>query len=146
MAKTKKKDFKIKEENADVPKGSYKDIDWEGQEIEFHSDELKGGETGSAVVMRFFTYRAIPEDFKRLPPTVQQLFDRHSKQIELELWKDGLKPIVEVQPRFMQSKDTKHYRFVIAASPLRGQMVNEAPKTLSELLKDNATNQNSVSV
>jgi len=53
MSKTKKKDFKIREENANVPKGSYKDIDWEGQELEFHSDELKGGETGNAVVMRF---------------------------------------------------------------------------------------------
>lgn len=148
MAKEKKKDFKIKEENAEVPKGSYKDIDWEGQEIEFHSDELKGGETGSAVVMRFFDFKANPIAFKANPPTVQQLFNIHSKEIELSLWKDGLKPIIEVNPRFMQSKDTKHYRFVIAASPLRGQMVNEAPKTLTELLKENQseTLQNSVSV
>ena len=144
MAKTKKKDFKIKEENADVPKGSYKDIDWEGQEIEFHSDELKGGDTGSAVVMRFFNYKANPIAFKNNPPSVQQLFEYHRKEIELALWKDGLKPIIEVDPRFMQSKNTKHYRFVIAASPLRGQMVNEAPKTLTELLSE--TKQNPISV
>lgn len=136
MAKSKKKDFKIKEENADVPRGSYKDIDWEGQELEFHSDELKGGETGSAVIMRFFDYKANPGAFKAKPPTVQELFNIHSKEIELMLWKDGLKPIVEVNPRFMQSKDTKHYRFVVAASPLRGQMVSETPKTLTEILNE----------
>ena len=141
MAKKKTKDFKIKEENAqDVPKGSYKDIDWEGQEIEFHSDELKGGEEGGAVVMRFFDYKANPLAFKTHPPTVQQLFNIHSKEIELALWKDGLKPIVEVNPRFMQSKDTKHYRFVVAATPLRGQKVTETPKTLNELLNEGREN------
>ena len=147
MVKKKTKDFKIKEENAEVPKGSYKDIDWEGQEIEVHSDELKGGETGNAVIMRFFDFKANPVAFKANPPTVQDLFNIHSKEIELSLWKDGLKPIVEVNPRFMQSKDTKHYRFVVAASPLRGQMVNQAPQTLTELLKQNVeTKQDSVSV
>lgn len=146
MAKTKKKDFKIKEENAqNVPKGSYKDIDWEGQELEFHSDELKGGDTGNAVIMRFFEYKANPQAFKLKPPTVQELFNFHSKEIELALWKDGLKPIVEVNPRFMQSKDTKHYRFVVAASPLRGQMVNQTPQTLTDILKEThlETQQNS---
>ena len=137
MAKKKTKDFKIKEENAqNVPKGSYKDIDWEGQELEFHSDELKGGDAGNAVVMRFFEYRANPQAFKLKPPSVQELFDFHVKEIQLALWKDGLKPIIEVQPRFMQSKDTKYYRFVVAASPLRGQMVNETPKTLTEILRE----------
>ena len=145
MAKKKTKNFKIKEENAkDVPKGSYKDIDWEGQELEFHSDELKGGDTGSAVIMRFFNYKANPIAFKTKPVSVQELFNIHSKEIELQLWKDGLKPIVEVNPRFMQSKDTKHYRFVVAATPLRGQMVNETPKTLTEIL--NEARQNSIEV
>ena len=145
MAKKKTKNFKIKEENAkDVPKGSYKDIDWEGQELEFHSDELKGGDTGSAVIMRFFNYKANPIAFKTKPVSVQELFHIHSKEIELQLWKDGLKPIVEVNPRFMQSKDTKHYRFVVAATPLRGQMVNETPKTLTEIL--NEARQNSIEV
>ena len=140
MAKTKKKDFKIKEHEAkDVPKGSYKDIDWEGQEIEFHSDELKGGDTGSAVIMRFFDYKGNPQQFKLRRPSVQEIFNNHSKEIELELWKDGMKPITEVQPRFMISKDMKHYRFVIAASPLRGQSVSQTPKTLNELLNENRT-------
>ena len=141
MAKKKTKDFKIKEENAqNVPKGSYKDIDWEGQEIEFHSDELKGGADGHAVVMRFFDYKANVQAFKLKPPSVQELFNFHSKEIELQLWKDGLKPIIEVQPRFMQSKDTKHYRFVVAATPMRGQMVNETPKTLTEILNESRKN------
>ena len=139
MAKKNTKDFKIKEEGADVPKGSYQDIDWEGQEIEFHSDELKGGTDGMAVVMRFFDYKANAQSFKARPPSVQELFNTHSKEIELGLWKDGLKPIVEVQPRFMASKDKKYYRFVIAATPMRGQMVNETPKTLNELLNENRT-------
>lgn len=140
MAKTKKKDFKIKEHEAkDVPKGSYKDIDWEGQEIEFHSDELKGGTDGSAVVMRFFDFKANSQAFKTRPPSVQELFNTHSKEIELGLWKDGLKPIVEVQPRFMASKDKKYYRFVIAATPMRGQMVTQTPKTLTEILNENRT-------
>ena len=141
MAKKKTKDFKITEKDAkDVPKGSYKDIDWEGQELEFHSDELKGGETGSAVVMRFFDYKANARAFKERPVSVQELFNIHSKEIELQLWKDGLKPIIEVQPRFLQSKDTKHYRFVVAAVPLRGQMVTETPKTLNEILNEARTN------
>lgn len=142
MAKKKTKDFKIKEDNAEVPKGSYKDIDWEGQEIEYHSDELTGGDTGSAVIMRFFDYRANPQTFKQRPPTVQELFNIHSKEIELTLWKDGMKAITEVNPRFMMSKDQKYYRFVVAASPLRGQKVNETPKTLTEILSE--TRQNSV--
>lgn len=136
MAKKKTKDFKIKEENADVPKGSYKDIDWEGQELEFHSDELKGGNDGNAVIMRFFDYKANAQAFKNRPVSVQELFNIHSKEIELMLWKDGLKPIVEVNPRFMQTKDTKHYRFVVAATPLRGQKVTETPKTLTEILNE----------
>lgn len=60
------------------------------------------------------------------------------------LWKDGLKPIVEVNPRFMMSKDKKHYRFVVAASPQRGQMVTQTPKTLTEIL--NEARQNSIKV
>ena len=139
MVKKKTKDFKIKEENAEVPKGSYKDIDWEGQEIEVHSDELKGGETGNAVIMRFFDFKANPVAFKANPPTVQDLFNIHSKEIELSLWKDGLKPIIEVQPRFMSSKDKRYYRFVIAATPMRGQMVTQTPKTLTEILNENRT-------
>ena len=146
--KKKTKDFKIKEDNAKVPKGSYKDIDWEGQEIEFHSDELKGGDQGHAVIMRFFDYKANPQAFKLREPSVQELFNIHSKEIELSLWKDGLKPIVEVNPRFMVSKDRKHYRFVVAASPLRGQMVSEIPKTLTEILAEtrSETKQNPVEV
>ena len=147
MAKEKKKDFKLKEENAqNVPKGSYKDIDWEGQELEFHSDQLGEGKDGNAVIMRFFEYKANKQAFDLNPPSVQQLFDFHRKEIELALWKDGLKPIIEVQPRFMQSKDTKHYRFVVAATPLRGQMVSETPKSLTDILRENATKQDSVSV
>lgn len=140
MAKTKKKNFKVKEEDAVVPKGSYKDIDWEGQEIEFHSDELKGGDSGHAVVIRFFDYKANASQFKLRPVTAQELFNIHTKQIELELWKDGLKAFTEIPVQLVTSKDKSHYRFIVSALPIRGQTVSQAPQTLTEILNEARTN------
>lgn len=143
MAKPKKvvkKDFKVTETNADVPKGSYKDIEWEGQEIEFHSDELKGGDVGGAVVVRFFDYKANPQQFKLRPVTHQELFNIHEKEIELQLWKDGLKAFTEVPAQLIVSKDKRHYRFIVSALPMRGQMLSQTPKTLTEILNESRQN------
>lgn len=105
---------------------------------EVHSDikleEDKGD--GKTIVIRSFDFKANPLAFKERTPSKQELFNAHAKQIEILLWKDGLKVMPDVSPKLMLSKQRNHYRIVVGAEPAKGQLLrsldNDKYQTLSQ--------------
>lgn len=125
-------------------------VEWEGETVQAESQtklEQDRG-TGQSVILRFFDFGANVESFKQHKPTAQDLFNSHIKGIESTLWRDGLKPYAEVQPRLMYSvdginyepynpkgKQYTHYRFIVACVPAANFASSfEDTKTLSQLL------------
>lgn len=144
------KKFKVKETNAkDLPTwANEKDgIEWEGEHVTAESDTKLEHDlgTGQPVILRFFDFGANAETFKTHKPTAQELFNTHIKGMESLLWTDGLQPFPEVEPRLMFSKDKTQYRFVLACIPAKGNMLFNDAKTLSQILK-NDTTENSDSI
>ena len=132
MKQVKQKKFKLKELDAkDAP---VKDIEWEGEELGVESttklEEDKG--TGQPIVLRFFTFAANPEVFKQHKPTANELFASHRMGMEALLWKDGMNPCQDIEPRLIFSKDQSQYRFVISCIP--SQALVDSPQTLTELV------------
>ena len=126
--------FKTTEKNA--KNSPVQDIQWEGEEIQANSKTKLEQDTGTgeAFVLRFFDFGTNLETFKQHKPTAQELFDSHRKGIEPLLWRDGLAPCSEVEPRLMFSKGKKFYRFVITCKQSKGHLLFTEPKTLSQLL------------
>lgn len=134
MAKSKK--FKAVEKDAkDAP---VKNLEWEGEEIQAQSKTKLESDpgTGEAIVLRFFDFGANVESFKKQKPTAQDLFNSHIRGMESTLWRDGLRPHEQIQPRLMFSKDKSHYRFIVACTPT---MLTDTPQTLSQLLTPSST-------
>lgn len=137
--------FKTKETTLDKGK-----IEWEGETVQAESKTNLEQDTGSGipVVLRFFDFGANVESFKNYKPTAQDLFNSHLKGIESLLWRDELKPFLEVEPRLMYSVDGKnfepyspkgkqytHYRFIVACVPNKSLVsAFENTQTLSQLL------------
>ena len=141
MAKIPKiaKGKKFKTIEKDAVAAPVKDIPWEGEEIAAESvtkiQDDRGD--GRGVVLRFFDFGANPETFALHKPTAQELFNTHMRGMESLLWRDGLKPFTDAEPRLMFSKDKKNYRFIIPCVPIRGDLQNT--NTLSQLLTNTKT-------
>lgn len=107
-------DFGGKADNYDVKQG------------EVHSDlKLEADEGhGKTIVVRSFDFKANPPAFKERTPSKQELFNAHAKQIEIQLWKDGLKVMPDVKPQLFLSKQRNHYRIVVGAEPAKGQLIS----------------------
>jgi len=88
---------------------------------------------GGAAIIRMFEFAANPEVWKQHKPTKQELFNSHHKGIEIMLWKDGLTPMSEVDPKIQISKKSGKYRIFVGARPMKGHLLTERPKTLSEI-------------
>jgi hypothetical protein len=88
---------------------------------------------GNAAIIRCFEFGINREVFKLHQPTKQELFNAHHKGIELALWRDGLKVIPGVDPRIVIDEDTMTYKILVGAQPMKGHMLTERPRTLSEL-------------
>lgn len=88
---------------------------------------------GEAAIIRCFEFAANPEAFKQHKPTKQELFNHHSKGIEIMLWKDGMKVMPEIAPRIILNKRNTKYRIFVGARPMKGHLLREAPKTLSQI-------------
>lgn len=126
--------FEVVEENAkDAP---VKDVAWKGQTLDTQGDIALEEDTGhgTAVVVRCFTFAINPDAFRKNKPTKQELFNAHYKQIEIELWKDGLKVFPEWNPKVNLTKNKKFYSIFVASTPARGHLLNEKPKTLTGIL------------
>lgn len=111
---------------------------WKATQGEVHSDtkfeDDKG--TGAAVIIRSFDFKANPEAFRERTPSKQELFNAHAKQIEYFLHNDGLDVFPDMNPQIKLSKKRDGYRIVVAAIPLKGQLLRERPQTLTELVNE----------
>lgn len=161
MAKKTKKEGIIKnspdESPVDAVAQTEGEKDWQLKSLEVESDtklEQDQGE-GEALTLRFFTFGANAETFKKQKPSAQELFNAHLKQIEFELWKDGWSVFPEVEPRLQfsvdgvnfeghspEGKQYTQYRFIIAAQPAKGSLLSyaERPRTLTEIAQENVNN------
>lgn len=140
MAKTKDtvQSAKILEENA--VNAPVRDVSWDVNSIQTESEtNLEQDEgTGGAVIVRQFIFSANPQTFKFHPPTKQELFNHHIKQLEMFLWKDGLKIMTNVEPRLIFNKKKTQYTIIVGAEPMRGQMLLQTPQTLTQIVHNTA--------
>ena len=108
---------------------------WESAQAEVRADtkltEDKG--QGRPIILRSFEFGAKPGAFKDHIPSKQELFNAHFKQIEIILWQDGLTAVREIEPKLQINKKKTHYRIWVAATPQRGAVLVERPKTLSQI-------------
>lgn len=91
---------------------------------------------GNAVVIRCFTFQMNlehPEVFIERRPSKQDLFNAHIRGIEMALFKDGLKPYVDVPPRITFDSKKFQYSIFVPAVPMKGWMLHEKPQTLTEI-------------
>lgn len=89
---------------------------------------------GKAVVLRMFEFKMNPLTFSTVRPSHQDLFNAHYKGIETTLWKDGLKVLPDINPRILINQEEQTYRIFVGATPAKGQLLKEEPKTLSEIV------------
>lgn len=112
--------------------------EWLAQTLETESQtHLEDDEgTGDAAIIRMFEFKVNPEAFKQITPTEQELFASHERGIAALLWRDGMTPLDTVTPRITFSKNKKTYRIFIGAKPAKGHLLQERPKTLSQIAKN----------
>lgn len=91
---------------------------------------------GEAAIIRCFEFAANPEVFKQHKPTKQELFNYHSKGIEIMLWKDGMKVMPEVNPKVLLNKKGTKYQIFVGAQPMKGHLLQEKTRTLSQLARN----------
>jgi hypothetical protein len=96
-----------------------------------HLEDDRG--EGNAAIIRCFTFGINPEAFQRGKPTKQDLFNAHIKGIEIMLWRDGMTPMTEVEPRILLDSKNMTYKIFVGAKPMRGHLLQEKPKTLTEV-------------
>lgn len=88
---------------------------------------------GKVAIIRMFEFKADPVAFKKHTPTKQELLLSHQAFIEKQLWADGFRIMYDSPPRVSISKNKKKYALFIPAEPQKGMMVNERPKTLTQI-------------
>jgi len=111
---------------------------------EIHSSTHLEDDTGegSVAIIRFFDFKANPEAFHRHTPSKQELFNAHSKQIEIQLWNDGLEVMPEVKPQVILNKRRTGYRIVVGATPKKSDWLSwerRGAKTLTQIVNDPRT-------
>ena len=88
---------------------------------------------GNAAIIRCFDFAMNPQAFLEAKPTKQMLFNAHYKGIEVALWRDGMKVIPEVNPRIVVDEKAMKYKIFVGATPMKGHILTERPRTLSEI-------------
>lgn len=110
---------------------------WEAGQAETESQTKLEADTGhgQTAIIRQFKFKTNPQTFRNHPPTKQELFNAHLKQIEILLWQDGLKIMTDVEPTLTLSKRKQFYTITVGAIPMRGQMLPHdlQPMTLTEI-------------
>lgn len=126
----------------DAKDAPVKDVHYELKGVEAqsttHLESDEGG--GGSAVIRMFEFRMDPVAFQMAHPNTQDLFNAHHKGIEIALWRDGLKPMPEINPRVVMELSSGTYRIFVTAKPERGQLLSEQPKTLSQLIHGGKSN------
>lgn len=78
---------------------------------------------GSVNVIRVFTFKKNPE--KKHLPGKQALFSAHAKQIETNLWGEGLRPLDSVSPRVIINNKRGIYQIFVACGAAKGVLFSE---------------------
>ncbi len=120
---------------------SLDDKKWMGADLEAKANPITEDPGGDPRLIRQFWFDFNPEKIHNIqhkwekPPTTQDLFNAHVKQIEVMLWTDGLEYDTDFQPRVVVGK--KRYKIVIVAKPRRGVLLGTHNKidNITELLR-----------
>lgn len=119
----------------ELGKTSFNNYEHELSNIEAKSEtnlEMDKGE-GNATIIRCFTFGINPEVFMKQRPTKQDLFNYHISGIEMAMYRDGMIPYLEVEPRITFDTKRMQYSIFVAAHPRKGYLLQERPQTLSEI-------------
>jgi hypothetical protein len=120
---------------ANAQNAPVKDILWDASQLETKSETHLEDDAGygQAAIVRSFVFSANPEAFKQYTPTKQELFNHHYKQIEIMLWQDGMVVMPDVNPKVTINNKKTKYRIFVGAKPMKGHILKDAPKTLSNI-------------
>ena len=121
-----KTNFEIVEENSPVTKT---DVKWYGKEDQTEEKSIHDKGKGEPVLIRLFEFRLSPL-LETLPTKEQILTPEYIKHLQVQLWSDGLRLIME--PRVMIDKES-----IKIFAPCQATMGNnflEEPKLLQEWL------------
>lgn len=131
----KEKNFNIEadhEKKFEIEKGDEK---WIGEELEVTSDKpLEDAGTGDKYSIRTFYFKFHPDivNGKKKLPTKQELFNAHLKQIELEIWKDGMAVEKHQEPQLKYNKEGYAIGLLCGVS----SRTTDSAMTLQEILKN----------
>lgn len=109
---------------------------WDAVQDQVQSDTYLEDDEGygGAAIIRQFRFGANPLAFSQHKPTKQELFNSHLKQIELLLWKDGMKILTDVSPRIILESDGSGYAIIVGAKPQRGHILSKTPNLLKDFV------------
>ena len=112
--------------------GHEHEVDSIETQSERHIEDDMG--SGEAAIIRCFTFGINPLAFKEHQPTKQELFNAHVKGIEVMLWRDGMRLMLDVEPRILV--DQKTYKIFVGARPAKGHLLTrvQVPRTLKEIV------------
>ena len=139
MAKNKAKDVAkfggTEKLGTGVLDGHEHEVDSIETQSERHIEDDLG--SGEAAIIRCFTFGINPLAFKEHQPTKQELFNAHVKGIEVMLWRDGMRLMLDVEPRILV--DQKTYKIFVGARPAKGYLLTkvQVPKTLKQIVHGN---------
>lgn len=120
--------FELVEENA--TNSPVKDIKWYGKEDQTEEKSIYDKGKGEPVLIRLFEFRLSPT-IETLPTKEQILTPEYIKYLQVQLWADGLRLIME--PRVVIDKES-----IKIFAPCQATMGNnflEEPKLLQEWIK-----------
>lgn len=102
-------------------------------ESKTHLEDDEG--SGEVAIIRQFKFKMDVDAFAKAPVSKQGLFNHHLKQIEIILWKDGMKVMPEVPPQLQIDAKKRQYTIIIGASIVKGNLLlgGQKPKKLSEI-------------
>lgn len=118
--------------------------DWSKSEVEAQSKPITEDFGGDPRVIRQYWFSFNPATIDQIkrgeikPPTHQELFNAHAKQIEIMLWGDGLVFDTDHEPRLVVGK--KKYKIIIACKLRKGVLLGQENKIhkITDLLKPTA--------
>ena len=122
-----KTNFEIVEKNSPVTKT---DVKWYGKEDQTEEKSIHDKGKGEPVLIRLFEFRLSPL-LETLPTKEQILTPEYIKHLQVQLWADGLRLIME--PRVVIDKES-----IKIFAPCQATMGNnflEEPKLLQEWIK-----------
>ena len=123
----------------ELGKGVVHGHEYEASSIETKSERHLEEDVGSgaAAIIRCFTFGINPVAFKEHQPTKQELFNAHIKGIEVMLWRDGMRLMLDVEPRILLEQKT--YKIFVGARPAKGHFLTQmqVPRTLKEVVHGN---------